>query len=199
MEASSRPRIGAQLREARLAGRKTMADVAEASGLTKGYLSKVERDLASLSVASLIRLCGVLGISVSSLFSEAKGELIRKGDYQPINFGGQRMREFLLTPSSEKRVQAILSEIEPGGGSGDEPYALPCDVEFVLVLDGELRIDVAGERFTLEAGDAFTFPPTATHAFHVDRSAGRARVLWIIAPALPDSGPGRPPGAPAQR
>jgi transcriptional regulator with XRE-family HTH domain len=189
------PPIGAQLRAARLAARKTVARVAHDSGLTKGYLSKVERDLASVSVAALIRLCATLGISVGSLFSEAKGELIRKGEYPPINFGGEGMREYLLTPSGEKRVQAILSEIEPGGGSGDEPYSLPADVEFVLVLAGELLIDVAGERFSLAAGDAFTFPPTAKHAFHVARPGAPAQVLWIVAPALPDTGPGRPPGA----
>jgi hypothetical protein len=30
-------------------------------------------------------------------------------------------------------MQAVLSDIEPGGGSGDEPYSLPVDVEFVFV------------------------------------------------------------------
>lgn len=188
MQSDQVPRIGAQLRAARLAARKSMAEVASASGLTKGYLSKVERDLTSVSVAALIRLCEALGISVGSLFSEAKGELIRSDEYPAINFGGQGMREYLLTPSGEKRVQAILSEIEPGGGSGGEPYSLPSDVEFVFVLAGELLIEVADERFSLSAGDAFTFPSASTHAFHVARSAGPARVLWVIAPALPDTG-----------
>ena len=55
------PRIGAQLRAARHASRKSMAEVAEQSGLTKGFLSKLERDLTSVSVASLMRLCDALG------------------------------------------------------------------------------------------------------------------------------------------
>src|SRR5215475_5793422 len=62
------PRIGAQLRAARLASRRSIAEVAEQSGLTKGFLSKLERDLTNVSVASLIRLCGALGISVGTLF-----------------------------------------------------------------------------------------------------------------------------------
>src|SRR5687767_6251161 len=45
-------RIGAQLKAARLARRKTLAEVAEAADLTKGFLSKIERDQASASVAS---------------------------------------------------------------------------------------------------------------------------------------------------
>ncbi len=182
------PRIGAQLRAARRAARKSMAEVAEQSGLTKGFLSKLERDLTNISVASLIRLCDALGISVGSLFQAAKGEVVRKGEYPAINFGGKGVREYLLTPAGEKRVQAILSDIEPGGGSGDEPYSLPTDVEFALVLAGQLRLVVAGEHLTLDAGDAFTFQSSIEHTFHVLPSAGPAQVLWVFSPALPDDG-----------
>jgi quercetin dioxygenase-like cupin family protein/DNA-binding phage protein len=181
-------RIGAQLRAARLAARMSMAQVAEKSGLTKGFVSKLERDLANVSVASLMRLCDALGISVASLFQADKGEVVRRGAYPPINFGGLRMREYLLTPSGERRVQAILSDIEPGGGSGDEPYALPADVEFVFVLAGQLQIEAAGERLLLDEGDAFTFPGAAAHTFRAVPAAGRTRVLWVFSPALPDTG-----------
>ena len=181
--------IGAQLKAARLAARKTMAEVAEQSGLTKGFVSKLERDLTNVSVASLIRLCEALDVSVGSLFEASIGEVVRRGDRPPINFGGRKMNEYLLTPSGEKRVQAILSDIEPGGGSGDEPYSLPADVEFVFVLAGQLQITVAGEQITLEQGDAFTFPPSTLHTFRVAALAGRAQVLWVFSPALSDTGP----------
>jgi transcriptional regulator with XRE-family HTH domain len=182
---AAQARIGPQLRAARLAARMTMAEVAEKSGLTKGFVSKIERDLANVSVASLMRLCEALGISVGTLFRADRGEVVRKGAYPPINFGGSRMREYLLTPAGEKRVQAILSDIEPGGGSGAEPYSLPADVEFVFVLGGQLQIGVAGELVVLEEGDAFTFPGSAEHTFRVLPAAGRARVLWVFSPALP--------------
>ena len=123
-----------------------MAEVAEQAGLTKGFVSKLERDLANVSVASLIRLCDALGISVGSLFQAPKGEVVRRDARPRINFGGRKMTEYLLTPSGEKRVQTILSEIEPGGGSGKEPYALPAGVEFVLILAGQLQVTVAGEQ-----------------------------------------------------
>ncbi|MGO9500297.1 MAG: helix-turn-helix domain-containing protein [Streptosporangiaceae bacterium] len=182
--------IGAQLKAARQAARMTMAKVAEQSGLTKGFVSKLERDLANVSVASLIRLCEALGVSVGSLFQPSKGEVVRRGAYPPINFGGREICEYLLTPSGEKRVQAILSEISPGGGSGNEPYSLPADVEFVFVLAGRLEISVAGQLTTLGEGDAFTFPASTQHAFRAGRSAGPAQVLWVFSPALPDAEPG---------
>ena len=107
-------RVGAQLRAARLAARKSMAEVAEEAGLTKGFLSKLERDLANVSVASLIRLCDALGVSVGSLFQPSKGEVVRAGERPPINFGGKGMSEYLLTPAHERRMQAILSALAIG-------------------------------------------------------------------------------------
>ena len=185
-------RIGAQLRAARLAGRRTLAEVAVESGLTKGFLSKLERDQAAASVASLMRLCQALGIQVGSLFHSSPGEVVRRDHYPPINFGGIGMSEFLLTPEGERRVQAILSEIAPGGGSGDELYGLPADVEFVFVLDGRLEVTFRDHTVVLESGDAFTFPPRNEHCFRSIAADAITRVLWVFAPALP-------PGAPAEK
>jgi transcriptional regulator with XRE-family HTH domain len=185
-------RIGAQLRAARLAARKTIAEVASEAGLTKGFVSKLERDLANVSVASLMRLCDALGVPIGSMFQAAKGEIVRQGEYPPIDFGGSGLREYLLTPSGEKRVQAILSDITPGGGSGSEAYSLPADVEFAFVLAGRLRIMVADEEVTLDQGDAFTFPADAPHTFRSVQASGRTQVLWVVCPALPDEGWQRP-------
>jgi quercetin dioxygenase-like cupin family protein len=104
------------------------------------------------------------------------------------------MREYLLTPSGEKRVQAILSDIQPGGGSGAEPYSLPADVEFAFVLSGQLHITVAGQDVTLGQGDAYTFPADAPHTFRSVHASGRTQVLWLVSPALPDTGWQRPVG-----
>jgi transcriptional regulator with XRE-family HTH domain len=183
--------LGARLREARHAQRKTLAQVAEQSGLTKGFLSKLENDQTSASVASLVRLCEALAIPVGALFDSTVGQVVRHDAYPPIEFGGTGMREFLLTPKSERRVQALLSEIEPDGGSGEARYTLPTEVELVFVLSGRLWIDLSGEPVVLDAGDCLTFPAATEHAF---RAEGRhpARVLWVVTPALPDQGWRRP-------
>ena len=178
-------RIGAQLKAARLARRKTLAVVALESGLTKGFVSKLERDQATASVASLMRLCETLAIPVGSLFHASTGEIVRRNEYPPINFGGVGIAEYLLTPHGERRVQAILSEIPPGGGSGDELYALPADVEFVYVIEGRLQVTLRAKQLVLEAGDAYTFPPRNEHCFRSTADVGTTRVLWVFAPALP--------------
>jgi transcriptional regulator with XRE-family HTH domain len=168
-----------------------MAEVAERSGLTKGFISKLERDQVSASVASLARLSEALGISIGSLFQAPAGNLVRHGAYPPVNLGGDGLAEYALTPGGEQRVQAILSEIDPGGGSGSEPYSLPADVEFVFVLEGELRLTYGEQEVTLARGDAFTFPPRCPHTFRAVDRKGRTRVLWVLCPGLPDDENGR--------
>ncbi len=178
-------RIGEQLKAARMARRKTLAEVAESAGLTKGFLSKIERDQASASVASLMRICATLDLSVGELFNASPGNVVRRAAYPPINFGGTGMTEFLLTPQGEQRLQAILSEIEPGGGSGDEPYSLPADVEFVFVVSGRLAVTLRDEEVVLEAGDTLTIAPHLPHTFRSDLDDENTRVLWVFSPGLP--------------
>src|SRR6185312_15399065 len=60
--------IGSKIRAARHAQRMTIEQVAESTGLTKGFLSRVELDLTSPSVASLVTLCQVLSVSIGDLF-----------------------------------------------------------------------------------------------------------------------------------
>lgn len=184
--------IGERLRAARAARRKTMAEVAEGAGVTKGFLSRLERDQANASVAVLMRLCGVLDLPVSSLFEPAPaGTVLRRGEYPVINFGGNALTEYMLTPRGEHRVSVILGEIEPGGGAGDEHYSLPGDVEFAMVLEGDLRLTFDNEPrvVELQAGDAFTFHPGEKHTFRA--TGDGCRVLWVFSPGLSDIPPRR--------
>lgn len=176
--------VGEQLRAARHARRMTLAEVADAAGMTKGFLSKLERNQATASVASLMRLCDTLEVSIGELFEAPQGAVVRSDNYPPINFGGIDMQEFLLTPSGERRLQAILSRIEPGGGSGAETYSIPAEVEFVYVVAGQLAVSLNGEETILGPGDAMTFPQTP-HAFRSTATDGVTEVLWVFAPALP--------------
>jgi len=178
--------LGERLKNSRDAQRLTLDEVARLSGLTKGYISKLERGIAQPSVASLVDLCAALGLSMGDIFDPTKDQdLVRVEDSAHIQFGGLKLKEALLTPQRERRLQVIFTEIEPGGGSGDGLYALPCEVEFVYVVSGELELTVNTSIFTLLAGDAMTFNPRDAHAFSNVSDTAHCEVLWILAPSLP--------------
>jgi transcriptional regulator with XRE-family HTH domain len=193
-------KIGQRLKAVRRAQRRTLEEVAESSGLTKGFLSKIERDLASASVAALLRICATLGIPLAGLFeSESTGRAVRRGHYPKIDFGGQDLQEFLLTPPAERRIQVILSEIAPGGGSGNEGYSLPAEVEFVYVVAGLLDLGFADDTVRLGPGDAFTFDPAMSHTFRAASVDGPTTVMWVLCPALAAGGGPEPADTPRSR
>jgi transcriptional regulator with XRE-family HTH domain len=68
-------RIGARLRHAREAGRLSL-DVEARTGLSKGFLSKGERDASSPSVANLVSICDAIGLPMADLFAVPRNELL---------------------------------------------------------------------------------------------------------------------------
>lgn len=174
--------IGAHLRNARTAQGLTLAQVAEASGLTKGFLSRLERDETSPSVATLLQLCQVLSLPIGSLFAEPEIQIVGYDDAPRVNFGGTQVTERLMSPRSESRVQLVRSTMAPGASGGEELYTISSDVEVLHVLSGALTARFVDRTVALVAGDALTFPGREPHSWTADPDLG-AEVMWVIVPA----------------
>ncbi|MGO2004694.1 helix-turn-helix domain-containing protein [Arthrobacter rhombi] len=174
--------IGSKIRAARHVQRMTIEQVAESTGLTKGFLSRVERDLTSPSVASLVTLCQVLSVSVGELFAQPETHVVRFDDAPRISLGGHGIIERLVTSRSEKRLQVIRAVIEPRGQGEDELYSVDCEVEVLHVVSGRFIIIFANERFELEGGDSVTFPGREPHSW-INPTDEEAVVLWTLVPA----------------
>ncbi len=79
----------------------------------------------------------------------------------------------------------VLESAVAGGGSGGAVlYTLPSDCEVCFVLQGVIEVQVEDQTFKLEQGDALTFGAAVPHSWKA--SGDGARILWILAPGLPD-------------
>ena len=174
--------IGSRIRAARQAQRLTIEHVADATGLTKGFLSRVERDLTSPSVASLVTLCQVLSISVGDLFTVPETHLTRRDSGPRISLGGEGIVERLLTARSERRLQIIQAEIGPHGRGESELYAVDCEVDVLHIVSGRLTLIMTNESFDLQAGDTLSFPGREPHSW-INRTNQPVQALWILVPA----------------
>ncbi|MEP6855543.1 MAG: XRE family transcriptional regulator [Pedococcus sp.] len=176
-------RIGARLRAGRQARSLTIAQVAESAALTKGFVSRLERDDVSPSVASLVRVCEVLGLRVGELFDPPDTAVIRAGRGRPINFGGTGAREELITPGTQQALEIIHARIAPGGNGGDDLYTLACDVECAYVIAGHLTVVLEAGEEDLGPGDTMTFPGRTPHTWRNPSTDVACEVLWVLAPA----------------
>ncbi|MCB0945653.1 MAG: helix-turn-helix transcriptional regulator, partial [Mycobacterium sp.] len=111
-------RLGPKLRSLRKDRALTLEAVADRAGLTKGFLSLVERGQTTISVPNLLKVCEILGVSVGSLFDYPESPVVRSGLGAPIEMGGSGIREYVLTPQSERHLQVMRSVLKPGGGTG---------------------------------------------------------------------------------
>lgn len=174
--------IGSRIRSVRQAQRLTIDQVAELTGLTKGFLSRVERDLTSPSVASLVTLCQVLSLEVGELFSQPDTHVVRLAEAPRISLGGEGIVEQLVTARSERRLQVIRSVIEPHGEGEKELYSVDCEVEVLHVISGKFVLIFANESFELDAGDTVTFPGREPHSW-INPTNEPAVVTWTLVPA----------------
>ena len=176
-------RIGSRLRAARKAHGYTLDQLAASAGLTKGFLSRVERDETSLSVASLITLCEVMSLDVGSLFTVPEVALVRRGSAPSINLGGTGVNERLMTPRGQSRLQLVRSSVDPGGTGGTDFYTINCELEVVYCLKGSVEFLFTDHRQKLTAGDALTFAGGEPHTW-VNASTSRpAELVWVLVPA----------------
>jgi transcriptional regulator with XRE-family HTH domain len=177
------PRFGSRLRAARRDRGLTTRQVAEAAGVTKGFVAQIERDETSPSVATLLRMCDALGIEVGSLFESPRSDLVRVADRTQIDFGGSGVTDWLLSPNPDVPLHVLYSEIEPGGGGGEEAYTLSADHEFVFVIAGSVRVTVGDITQILGPGDAMTFSPREPHTWANASETEPATVLWVMSPS----------------
>lgn len=176
-------KIGARLRVARLSQKMTIEAVAGATGLTKGFISRLERDEASPSVASLVAVCDAVGLRVGALFDPPVTAVVRAGEGRPISFGAADARESLLTPGTQQQLEVIHTVLDGGGHGGKELSTLDCETEFVYVVSGTLDLVVDQQTITLETGDAMTFPGRTPHTWRNRSAVEGCEVLWVVSPA----------------
>lgn len=175
--------IGPLLREARQRQSLTISQVAEATGLTTGFLSRIERDITSPSVATLVAICEALALPVGQLFAAPETAVVRAADAPSLMLNRPGIQELLLTPRNQPRLQMIRSTIDPLGSGGDDLYTINAELEIAHVLSGSLEIEFASRTETLEAGDTMTFPARDPHTWRNPSSKRSTEMIWLMTPA----------------
>jgi quercetin dioxygenase-like cupin family protein len=156
--------------------------VAEATGLNKGFISKIERDETSPSVVTLVALCQVLSLQIGSLFDTPESEVIALEDAPLINMGGRGVVERLVTPRSEAGVQVLRSTMEPGASGGADLYTINCDIEVLHVVSGGLEVRTSSAHYLLAAGDTLSIPGREPHTWD-NLTDEPTEAIWVLVPA----------------
>ena len=175
--------VGRRVRLLRQRKGMSARQLAERSSLTAAYISRLENEKLSPTVATLNRIMQAMGESISALFEAEShdGPVVRRDERASLRSRG--VADYRLTPASATRLEVLETLVEPGQTSGEQLHTHAGEEESVIVLEGSLMLRFEDAEYLLHEGDAATF---ACHRPHQFANPGRirSRVLWIFTPAV---------------
>ncbi len=110
--------IGKKIKELRVAKGLTQEELADRSELSKGFISQLERDLTSPSIATLMDILQCLGTTVSEFFQEEPEDQIvfRNEDYfEKIDSELGSKTEWIIPNAQKNMMEPIRLTLKPGG------------------------------------------------------------------------------------
>lgn len=174
--------IGGKIKGLRVRLGLTQEELGDRTELSKGFISQLERNLTSPSIATLMDILEALGTNISDFFSEASADkpVFTGEDMFVMNDeeGGYSIR--WLVPNAQKNsLEPILVTLAPGGATDSQP---PHEgEEFGYVLAGAVVLHLGQSRHKVRKGDSFCFKPNFVHYIE-NTGKSEARVVWVATP-----------------
>ncbi|AZP72490.1 helix-turn-helix domain-containing protein [Pseudomonas poae] len=162
--------LGLQIKRQRQAQDLKLSDVAKIADISQGMLSKIENAQVSTSLDTLSRLCDVLGLPLSKLFSEYDQQdgsaLLVKADQgmEVVRRGTEKGHTYHLlnhTRGPKKSFEAYMVSMDDA--SEEFPTFSHPGTEFLHLLEGELIYRHGNQLYRMEAGDSLTFEGEVPH------------------------------------
>jgi len=180
--------FGSALRELRQNRGWSLQELASRSGLSKTFLSRLETGDRQASIAAVLTLARIFGVSLASMFETQVASdpclIVRANEVAPQSADG-----LTYTPLSNAErffnLQPIRIVVSPKR-KGSDHYHHEGE-EWLYVLSGRLTLSLAGKTYDLDAGDAAHFDSRRPHRL-IARGSQNAEVLLV---ASPHSGPDR--------
>jgi transcriptional regulator with XRE-family HTH domain len=177
--------LGEHIARLRAERRMTLDRLAQLTGFTKGYLSKIENNRKVPPIATLSRIAQALHTEIGSLFQGTRRSVarevtvVRANERQPVQRGGSAFGYDyvgLALQRTHKRMDPFIFTFPPR--IDKHVFFEHRGEEFLFVLSGTVEFQVGDERFTLRKGDSIYFDASIPHR---GRSAGpQAKALVVI-------------------
>jgi len=170
MEQELETAIGIRIRKLRVQKNLTLDDLANASGVSRAMISRIERGEASPTASLLARICAALGLSLSLFFAE-EGEvspLSRRQDQQVWRDPETGyVRRSVSPPGTSSDVDMVDVEFPPGARVSFPPHAASSGMtQHIWLFDGEMEMTTGDSVYRLLPGDCLFMQVGEGHVFH---------------------------------
>ena len=160
----------------------TQSELADRAELSKGFISQLERDLTSPSIATLTDILECLGTDLQEFFNEREEEKVA---FSPADLFEKEEADksiLWLVPNAQKnKMEPILLRLKAGAiTETDNPHE---GEEFGYVLSGTITLVLGMKRHKTRKGGSFYFKTSVPH--HIENSGKKdAEVVWVSTPPM---------------
>jgi len=176
-------KIGERLKRLRMINSLTQEELASRADLTKGYISQLENDATSPSIATLKDIVDVFGISMEEFFAEKSREedVVYGVDarVQSTDDDDGVKVELLIPGAQNREMDPVLVTIKPGEEMVEQGYHE--GEEFGYVLSGRIILRLDDQLYTVKKGECFYFGSDKRHSVE-NPGKTDAKILWVVTP-----------------
>ena len=173
--------LGEKIKDLRLSCELTQEELADRCELTKGYISQLENDLTSPSIATLIDILSALGTDLKEFFSDDETE--EKVSFNKNEFIEKVTDEYVLNwlvPNAQKNMmEPVHISLKPNC-STDEDFPHEGE-EFGYVLKGEIVLMLGKRKVKVKKGESFYYSASKIHQI-INKGSADAEFIWVSCP-----------------
>jgi transcriptional regulator with XRE-family HTH domain len=175
--------IGERIRSRRKEMGLSLRELGARAKLTAGFLSQVENDRVAPSLSSLQRIAAALDVPMFRFLDGAQpaSPVIRVNERTAFFLRGWNTSYDLLTAPTLRAFMSVLIHLQPGTRVTAEKLVRPTE-EWMLVLEGQLEVQLDDGTYTLYPGDTLSYQGASLH--HFAAGARPAVVVCCIAPPV---------------
>jgi transcriptional regulator with XRE-family HTH domain len=177
-----------KIRELRQKRNTTIQQLSVMTGLTPGYLSKIENSEKPPPIPTLTKIAYALNVHISYFFEEnGNGDndlsIVRKnerkeiiGDYTSLGY----RYEAVINKRAEGAIKPMVITLPSPADPGNVPYNYHDGEEMIYVLSGALNFHYGDEIHSVEEGDCLYFDSSIPHKAVAAADKQVVRILSVL-------------------
>jgi transcriptional regulator with XRE-family HTH domain len=174
--------LGVALRAARKSRGLSLAQVAEATAISRSLLSLIETGRSDITIGRLSRLARLYDLRLADLVPETRQPdpiVVRADDRRGMYYASEGIKIEILVPGGPHTMQALLATFSPRAEMED--FIPQPNEQFVHVIDGHIRTEFGdGRDVELHTGDSATFVSGESGHRHANLSDDVAEMVIVI-------------------
>ena len=150
--------FGKRLRSRRKAKGLSLRELGKKINLTASFLAQVERGEANPSILSLQRIANALDVPIFYFFSQSERErrVVSRANRAKLSFPDSNVTYELLLPNLDHKSMGLVIRVGPG--ERIDPIRPPEPIEeWLLLIEGEVTVYIAGNQYPLNPGDSIWY------------------------------------------